>query len=212
MLADLAARSRVRLLAPDPVTAIGPGEFSLGDRRQQCDVVVVAAGAWTPTLLSTCGLAAIGLRTKAIQYTVHRAGGVPSTTFVDDLTGLFGKPVPGGVLLGVPTTAWDIGPRSSRPDHELSRAASALAQQRFPRLRLHDAADLVTAVDCYAADGMLALRPVVPGDARLFTFTGGTGSAAKTVLAASLRAARLLAAAGSEQVTYHLPDGDLTSS
>ena len=66
-------------------------------------------------------------------------------------------------------------------------------RRRLPGLRLHSAATPVTAADCYAEDGLLSLRPVSATDDRLFTFTGGTGSAAKTVLAASRRAANQLA-------------------
>ncbi|MGI8665667.1 MAG: NAD(P)/FAD-dependent oxidoreductase [Jatrophihabitans sp.] len=189
VLADLLGRDRVRLLAAAPVTELGAGAFGLAGERHRYDVLVLATGAWTPLLLSQHGFEAAGLRTKAIQYTVHQASGAWPTTFVDDLSDLFGKPVPGGLLLGLPTHAWDVSPRGVRPDLELSRAAADLAVRRFPQLRLHSAATPVTAVDCYAASGTLALRPVSGSEDRLFTFTGGTGSAAKTVLAASRQAA-----------------------
>ncbi|HEX8768482.1 MAG TPA: hypothetical protein VF714_08940, partial [Jatrophihabitans sp.] len=47
-------------------------------------------------------------------------------------------------------------------------------------------------LDCYSTDSLLALRPVPGTGDRLFTFTGGSGGAAKTVLAASARAASQL--------------------
>ncbi len=193
VLADLARRRRIRLLPAGPIDDLGPGRFTLAGRSHSYDLLVLAAGGWTPGLLRRHGFEATGLRTKVIQYTVHPASGVPSTVFVDDLSDLFGKPVPGGVLLGLPTQAWDVEPAVRQPDLALSRAAAERAVLRFPGLRMRSAATPVTALDCYAEDGMLALRPVAGSDGRLFTFTGGTGSAAKTVLAASLRAATQLA-------------------
>lgn len=195
VLADLAGRSRVRFLAEGLVSELEPGEFTLAGERHRYDVVVLALGAWTPLVLREHGFDATGLRTKGIQYTIHQATGALPTTFVDDITDLFGKPVPGGVLLGLPTSAWDVPPLGLAADPALSAAAAELAVRRFPRLRLHSAAPPVAAVDCYAADGMLSLRPVEASEDRLFTFTGGTGSAAKTVLAASRRAAIQLAEA-----------------
>jgi glycine/D-amino acid oxidase-like deaminating enzyme len=191
-LADLAQRGRVRLLASGEITDLQANEFNLAGERHRYDLVVLAAGAWTVPMLRQYRYPASGLRTKRIQYTVHRASGAPTTTFVDDLTDLFGKPTPDGVLLGLPTDAWDVAPAGGTPDLELSRAAAELAARRLPGLRLHSAATPVTAVDCYAEDGTLSLRPVEGTDDRLFSFTGGTGSAAKTVLAASRRAANQL--------------------
>ncbi|MDQ2837259.1 MAG: FAD-binding oxidoreductase [Actinomycetota bacterium] len=193
VLADLAGRGRVRFLTASPITELAAGQFTLAGERHSYDRVVLAAGAWTPWLLRQHGFAATGLRTKGIQYTIHQATGALPSTFVDDISDLFGKPVPGGVLLGLPTQAWDVRPNTLAPDLTLSQAAAALAVRRFPGLRLHAAAAPVTAVDCYAESGTLALRAVEGGQDRLFTFTGGTGSAAKTVLAASRRAAIQLA-------------------
>ncbi|MEO6703740.1 MAG: FAD-dependent oxidoreductase [Jatrophihabitantaceae bacterium] len=192
VLADLVPRAGVELLPDGAVTELQANSFSLAGERYHFDRVVLAAGAWTGQLLREHGYDATGLRTKRIQYTVHQASGALSTTFVDDLTDLFGKPTPDGVLLGLPTAAWDVPPAGGEPDLELSRTAAAVAERRFPGLRLRSAARPVTAVDCYAADGLLSLRPVSGTDDRLFTFTGGTGSAAKTVLAASRRAANQL--------------------
>ncbi len=47
----------------------------------------------------------------------------------------------------------------------------------------------VAAVECYHATGALSLRPLAQG---IYTFTGGSGGAGKTVLAASRTAARSL--------------------
>jgi hypothetical protein len=49
----------------------------------------------------------------------------------------------------------------------------------------------VASFDCYHEPPGLALRDAVPG-AALFTFTGGSGGAAKTVLATSRAAAGVL--------------------
>jgi glycine/D-amino acid oxidase-like deaminating enzyme len=193
-LADLAGRTerRFTLLENGYVTDLAPGSFTLNQTRLSFEVVVLATGAWTPTLLRQSGFDPAGLTTKGIQYTVHQATGALATSFVDDICDLFGKPVPGGVLLGLPTQAWGAPPTGLAADRQLSRSAAALAVSRFPALQLHSFSEPVTAVDCYAADGILDLRPVDGADGRLLTFTGGTGSAAKTVIAASRRAAERL--------------------
>ncbi len=185
LLADLAEQPNATLLPAGQVTEIGGGGFTLDGVRHDYDLVVLATGPWTPGLLREHGLDATGLRTKAIQYTTHQASGMPSTSFVDDRTDLYGKPVPGGVLLGLPTENWDV--LSMEPDLALSAAATELALRRFPGLRVQASNTPITAVDCYSASGLLCLRPA-DGD-RLFTFTGGTGGAAKTALAASRAAA-----------------------
>lgn len=189
LLADLGDRPEVTVLPAGEVGELEGTGFTLAGVRHDFDVVVLATGPWTPRLLSEHGLDATGLRTKAIQYTIHQASGMPSTSFVDDRTDLYGKPVPGGVLLGLPTDTWDV--LGMEPDLALSAATTELALRRLPGLRLHSSQPPVTAVDCYAASGLLCLRPV-DGD-RLFTFTGGTGGAAKTALAASKAAAIQLA-------------------
>jgi glycine/D-amino acid oxidase-like deaminating enzyme len=195
VLAELAGRRRVTLLPPGTVSELAAGSFSLAGERFSCDLLVLAAGAWTPSLLREAGWDASGLSTKSIQYTIYRASGALPTTFVDDRTGLFGKPVPGGLLLGLPTTGWGAPPSGVPADRELADRAAALATSTFGALRLHSAEPSVAAIDCYAESGLLALRPVPGGEDRLFTFTGGSGGAAKTALAASHRAATELAGA-----------------
>ena len=195
VLADLAGRRRVTMLPSGAVSELAVGSFSLAGERFSCDLLVLAAGAWTPALLREAGWDASGLSTKSIQYTIYRASGALPTTFVDDRTGLFGKPVPDGLLLGLPTTGWGAPPSGVPADRELADRAAALATSTFGALRLHSAEPSVAAIDCYAESGLLALRPVPGGDDRLFTFTGGSGGAAKTALAASQRAATELAEA-----------------
>ncbi|HZB49346.1 MAG TPA: FAD-dependent oxidoreductase [Mycobacteriales bacterium] len=153
------------------------------------DVAVLATGPWTPAVLAAAGLPAGGYRTKAIQYAVHRAGGRPPPQFVDGLTGLFGRPTAdGGLLLGLPTDRWDVDPDRPVADPALPPAAAALVRSRFPALRLGPGAPPVAASDCYAETAGLALRRVVDTHP-VFTFTGGGGGSAKTVLAAGARAA-----------------------
>jgi glycine/D-amino acid oxidase-like deaminating enzyme len=192
-LADLAGRSNVELLPDGAVTGLAPGRFDLAGTGHSADVVVLAAGAWTPALLRAGGWDDAGLRTKAIQYTIFEVAGWRPGTFVDEVTGLYGKPTGTGQLLGLPTQAWDVPPDGPRPDQALSDAVFSLAQRRFPRLRLAPGAHPVAALDCFSEDLRLELRPVAGTDGRLCTFTGGSGGAAKTVLAASAQAARSLA-------------------
>lgn len=193
VLADLAGRRRVQLLSAGRVGELGPDGFTLAGERWRCDLTVLAAGAWTPSVLREAGFEAGDLTTKSIQYAIHQASGALSTTFVDDRSGLFGKPTPTGLLLGLPTTGWSAPPSGVPADLALAERAAALATSTFPGLRLHSVSPPVAAIDCYAESGLLALRPVAGADGRLFTFTGGSGSAAKTVLAASRRAAGQLA-------------------
>ncbi|HEU5269492.1 MAG TPA: FAD-binding oxidoreductase [Jatrophihabitans sp.] len=190
LLADLAGRRRVALLPAGQVGELGPDGFTVAGERHRCDLVVLAAGAWTPAVLRAAGFDDGGLTTKSIQYAIHQVSGALPTTFVDDRSGLFGKPVPGGrLLLGLPTDGWSVPPSGVPADRELAARAAALATSTFPALRLHSALPPVAAIDCYAESGLLALRPVPGTGGRLVTFTGGSGSAAKTVLAASRRAA-----------------------
>jgi glycine/D-amino acid oxidase-like deaminating enzyme len=198
VLADLAERRGAELL-DGVVTALAPGSFTLfsaghsAGAVHSCDILVLATGAWTPALLRAHGWDSAGLRTKAIQYTIFGINGWRAGTFVDEVSGLYGKPTGTGQLLGLPTQVWDVEPDGPEPDRALSNAVFELAQSRFPRLRLVAGAQPVAALDCYSADSLLALRPVPGTGDRVFTFTGGSGGAAKTVLAASMRAAIQLA-------------------
>ena len=194
VLADLAGRRNVDVLPDGAVTAVAPGEFQLDGTAYHCDVVVLATGAWTPDLLRAGGWDAGDLRTKAVQYTVYRTTGWLPQTFVDEPSGLYGKPTSdGGLLLGVPTEAWNVSPDVPGIDPALSRRAQELALSRFPRLRLASAAEPISAADCYCTAARLALRPVLGAQNRLLTYTGGSGGAAKTALAASRQAAIQLA-------------------
>jgi glycine/D-amino acid oxidase-like deaminating enzyme len=206
-LADLAERGGVELLSDGVVTDLAPGSFTLAGTGHSAgatyfsDILVLATGAWTPALLRAFGWDSAGLRTKAIQYTVFGINGWRPGTFVDEVSGLYGKPTGTGQLLGLPTQLWDIepdgsepdGPQLRGPDKALSNAVFELAQSRFPHLRLVAGAQPVAALDCYSTDSLLALRPVPGTGDQVFTFTGGSGGAAKTVLAASARAATQLA-------------------
>jgi len=164
------------------------------------DVAVVAAGRWTAGLLARSDLPAAGYRTKAIQYGIYRATGVPPGTFVDETTGLYGRPAPGGrVLLGLPSDRWDVDPDRPPLDNALQRQVGEVAAIRFPRLRLHALERVVAAADAYADPPRLQLRAVPDRSGWLYTFTGGSGGAVKTALAASRIAA--------EQLAEHLAAG-----
>jgi glycine/D-amino acid oxidase-like deaminating enzyme len=188
VLADLAARRQAEVLG-DPIEALG------ADASRGFDAVVLAVGAWTPGLLRASGRSADGYRTRSIQYTVYDSGPVQPPAFADERTGLYGLPTAdGGQLLGVPTTEWDappgITPVTAAP-HELARheLALRLAGSCFPGLKVGSVRRRVAAADCYCDPPVLALREI--GD-RLYTFTGGSGGCAKSVLAASRRAAHSL--------------------
>jgi hypothetical protein len=174
-----------------PVAAVGPGPaLRLADGTAPAhDAVVVAAGPWTPALLAASGLPTGGLRTKQIQYAIHPARLPGLGAFVDEETGLYGRPAGDGCcLLGLPCDRWDVDPAAVRPDPEL---ASLVAEHAGARLgtAIGRPLRMVAAADCYHDEAGLALRPVRP---TIYTFTGGSGGAAKTVLAASRLAARSL--------------------
>jgi glycine/D-amino acid oxidase-like deaminating enzyme len=206
VLADLAGRREVEVLPDGAVTGLTPGEFTLAGVAHSADVLVLATGAWTPALLRSHGWDGAGLRTKAIQYTVFGINGWRPGTFVDEVSGLYGKPAGDGQLIGLPTQAWDVEPDGLQPNPALSDSVFELAQRRFPQLRLEIGAQPVAALDCYSTDSLLALRPVPGTGDRLFTFTGGSGGAAKTALAASARAATQLASSAGSTSTLSTPD------
>jgi glycine/D-amino acid oxidase-like deaminating enzyme len=153
------------------------------------DAVVVAAGAWTPRLVG-----GEPLRSKQIQYGLYRLPIPCPVSFVDDRTGLYGRPAgDGAFLLGLDCDRWDVDPDGVTPDHDLASRVLDTARRRFGVTEGAGTADRVVAsFDCYRSPA--GLRLVRVGDG-VFTFTGGSGGAAKTVLAASRRAAEELVAA-----------------
>ncbi len=121
-------------LVPHPdgsVSCRTPGESN------RYDVVVVAAGPWTPGLLAGNALPAEPYRTKAIQVAVYDVDGALPTMFVDETSDLYGRPTAdGGLLLGVDTHRWSVPPGSSPPTSDLATEAVRIAGQRLPHLRL----------------------------------------------------------------------------
>jgi glycine/D-amino acid oxidase-like deaminating enzyme len=166
--------------APAPADPLAPGPY---------DLVVLATGRWTGRLLTAAGLPAGGFRTKAVQYGLHPAGGWTPPAFVDGVSGLWGRPADGGtVLLGLPSSEWDVDPDRPAPDHRMPGRAALAVLDRFG-VRVGQPVRVVAAADGYADPPLLELRPVRPG---LATFAGGSGGAAKYALAASRTAATAL--------------------
>jgi glycine/D-amino acid oxidase-like deaminating enzyme len=155
------------------------------------DVLVYAAGAWTPGLLARAGLSTMDLRVKALRYAVYRYRGRRPPIFSDGA--LYGMPLDDRLLLaGRATDEWGVEP-GAPPPRPAADVAAALAA-RLPGLRLGPAVQRVDATDCYADPPVLALRDVPGTGGRVRVFAGGSGAAAKTALAASARAcAELLA-------------------
>lgn len=173
-------------IRPVPVKRLDPAGLQLADgSRRDHDLVIVAAGAWTPALLAANGLGVGGLRTKQIQYTVFPGQPPGLGAFVDDTTGLYGRPDGAdAVLLGLPCDRWDVDVDNVPPDLDLvQRVADAAG--RCLDLPAADPLRTVASFDCYHDEPGLKLR-TAPG---LLTFTAGSGGAAKTVLAASRAAA-----------------------
>lgn len=199
--AELARHAAVRV---EPVVAVpvphGTGNgvtCRVGGETRRYDLLVIAAGGWTPALLAAAFPgAAAGYRIKAIQYALHPATGRPPTVFVDEITGLYGRPVGHDkMLLGVPVPVFGGSPRGGDPEPDLAAEAGCLAERRLPEMRLGPHTRLVRAADCYADPPTFALRPVA-GHRGVFTFTGGSGGSVKTALAASRLATTKLLTTG----------------
>lgn len=183
VLADLAGQPGVRI---EPVPLIAIGTRALADY----DAVVLATGPWTPGLLRAGGLPAAEYRTRSIQYTVYDCGPWRPPPFADEQTGLYGIPTAdSGMLLGVSTTEWGVPPGATPVTRYWHDRAQRVADACFPRLKLGKARRQVSAADCFCTPPVLRLRTV---QGRLLTFTGGSGGCAKSVLAASRRAAAAL--------------------
>ncbi|MEU8385230.1 FAD-dependent oxidoreductase, partial [Streptosporangium sp. NPDC048865] len=142
------------------------------------DAVVVAAGAWTQSLLARTGLTDSGLRTKVIQYVLGPSGGKEPNAFVDETSGLYGRSyAEERILLGLPTDRWDITPGSAPIDPVLTSRILDVAEARIGYRPPGKAVKAVTAVECYHPTGGLSLRPLAKG---VYTFTGGSGGAGTT--------------------------------
>lgn len=167
----------------------GPGggvSCRIGAGLRHYDAVVLATGRWTDRVLRGCRLPATGYRVKLIEVALWSVSGDRPAVFVDETTGLYGRPAgQTGMLLGVATDSWDVDPDSPAGSGRLVRRTVERVRLRFPGLALGRPERVVAAADCYTAPPGLALRPVPAGPAGLFTFTGGSGGAAKTALAAS---------------------------
>jgi glycine/D-amino acid oxidase-like deaminating enzyme len=197
VLADGAVGRRVsvRVGAVGTVALADSGTIGcvVAGERREYDIVVLATGAWTGPFLRANDLPADRYRTKSIQYATYPAGDWRPPHFVDELTGLYGRPTAdGGLLLGLPTDRWGVDPDHPPMTPDLPDEAARLARARFPKLRIGPATRRVGSTDCYADQPGLALRPVVETPHRLFTFSGGSGGSVKTALAASHRAATQL--------------------
>jgi glycine/D-amino acid oxidase-like deaminating enzyme len=179
-----------------PVTAVAGADpvLRLADGTVEgYDAVVLAAGPWTPDLLRASSLAVGGLRTKQIQYTVYSGHFGTLGVFVDETTGLYGRPRGDRQFqLGLPCDRWDVDPAGLRLDTALAEKVADRARRRLSGPESVDSPQrTIVSADCYHDPPGLELRAVV-AEVPVFTFTGGSGGAAKTVLAASRTAATAL--------------------
>ncbi|GAB2721477.1 hypothetical protein GCM10010442_48330 [Kitasatospora kifunensis] len=213
--ADFAARGGS--LDEGVLRDLWPGTDGVGYRtdrgRHRADVVVLAAGAWTGRLLHDCGLPPTGPRSKVIQYAVYDVQGACPPPFVDESSGLYGRPAgPGRMIFGLPTERWDVhaGPQPFMDGEE--RAVRRAVALRLPGLQVNPPRRFVAAAEAYVPQGRLALRPVPSSPAGLFTFAGGSGAAAKTALAAGAQAAAELLGQLGVRATTDRPSTDRQSS
>jgi glycine/D-amino acid oxidase-like deaminating enzyme len=198
-LADAGESPRVQVQAGTIESVVqrdnGLLQCAMHGQRREYDAVVVAAGAWTSQLFQRWRLPAAGHRVKSIQYSVFATGSWQPPQFVDEIGGVFGLPMPDNeLLLGAPSQEWDVDPDQPPVTAALHRLAADRARARFPGLELGGVRRQVGSADCYSDRPYLSLRRVAVDDHQLFTFSGGAGGSAKTVLAASaLAASRLMA-------------------
>ncbi|CCK28606.1 FAD dependent oxidoreductase [Streptomyces davaonensis JCM 4913] len=188
-------RSRV-VVSQEPVTGVRPDGTLQGVDRVHAGgfrAVVVAAGAWTPHLLLDRDPAADGFRTKAIQYVRCPVAPPGLGAFTDETSGLYGRPLAdGGFLLGVPTQRWGVDPDGVGVDPSLIGTLLDVVAERLGLTLNPSGLEGFGSADCYHREPGLALRDLERASP-VYTFTGGSGGAAKTVLAASrTAAARLL--------------------
>jgi glycine/D-amino acid oxidase-like deaminating enzyme len=190
VLAEVASANRATVHDIE-VDAVARGPLvRLGDGTERgYDVVVVAAGAWSLRLLAAAGTDCGALRTKRIQYSVYPGAPAGLGAFVDETSGLYGRPTDdGGLLIGLPSDEWDVDPDAVAPDGLLAARVAARARARLGAMIGNGTAlRTVASFDGYAESPGLVLRPAEPVTG-LYSFTGGSGGAAKTVLAASRRA------------------------
>ena len=122
-LADRACAGGVLHLRREHVTGIAvengrAAGVETSSGRHPADVVVVAAGIGTRSLLATLGID-LGLRTKRIQY-VSVTAGVPWPAFFDEVTGLYGRPDGDGARgvgagrVGDSSALWNVDPEGPR--------------------------------------------------------------------------------------------------
>lgn len=189
---DLVRRRGVTVRAVPVARVTEAGELRLADGSTHAyDAVVLAAGAWTPALLAASGLSGVPLRTKQIQYSVHPGRLDGLGVFDDTISGLYGLPAGESTfLLGLPCDRWDVDPADVRPDVGLAGRVVDTARTVLG-IELDSPIRTVAAFDCYCDPPGMVLRPT-SATAPVFTFTGGSGGAAKTALAASRAAAAQL--------------------
>ncbi|MBD0743148.1 FAD-dependent oxidoreductase [Streptomyces sp. CBMA152] len=187
-------RSRV-VVSHDPVAGVRPDGVIQSAERVQAQgfqAVVIAAGAWTPHLLLDQDPAVAGFRTKAIQYVRCPLAPPGLGAFTDETTGLYGRPLSdGGLLLGIPTDRWGVDPDAVGVDPALVATLLEVAATRLHLSQQPSDVAGFSSADCFHRQPGLALRDLESGSP-VYTFSGGSGGAAKTILAASRTAASQL--------------------
>ena len=138
--------------------------------------VVVATGGWTPEWAGDHP----PLRTRSIQVAaVRRPEGVgPHATFVDLRTGVYAKPLDGGLsLLGMPHLVWDVPPSPvSAPDTGHTRNTLQALTPHLPWPAEAEVIDEIRSFDGYGAgDELVRGSP----DGRLWAVRAWNGTGVK---------------------------------
>ena len=136
---------RLQIQGGRPVAVTSAGEIHAG-------AVIVATGPWAAQPIA--GLQPNhGVRARSIQVNIMCApsGGRKYATFIDQRTGVYGKPVDDQhCLVGKPHLLWDV-PVDSPPDQAHAQATSHAAYTYLPWLREAHLYQVIRATDGYSA-------------------------------------------------------------
>lgn len=158
-----------------------------------CKHVVVAAGAWSGKILDTIGIN-LPIRSKVIQiHFFDEIGQKDHPIFIDDSTGLYGRPDNLGIsLVGYPVDKYDIDPdkkMSINPD-DLEKMIEN-SKGRLPRLNKNLFIGGRRSFDAYTSDsrGIIEQFPQAEG---LIVATGWSGGGVKLAPGIGKRIAKMI--------------------
>jgi len=162
--------------------------------RVACDVVVLAAGAWSTELLSASGVN-LALRPRLIRAGfLRRPKGGRHMTIMDDSIGTYVKPEgQSGTEFGL-HYEWDVDPDRFTSSVPFSLVADGVAHliTRFPVMAIAGIVRGWGAVDSFTPDGVPVISPIADIEG-LLVASGFSGTGFKIAPAVGLSIAALIA-------------------